>query len=146
MQRVILALMLLGIATAMARAQDVIPDLRGTWSGTGKSIVWGTHPHHPGTQTTGDPPRVREIEATHVVEGQEGRLLWGYSFSKVAPAREPFAWAMSRDVRSIVGADLDGYFHITLITPDRMEKCYAHNGVSPSRSVVATCYEMTRQR
>ena len=145
MTRLILALLLLG-AAAQARAQDPTPDLRGTWSGKGKVVVFGANPHHADGQAAGDRPRVREIEATHVVEGQDGRLLWGYSFSKAAPAREPFAWAMSRDVRSIVGGDMDGYFHITLITPDRMEKCYAHNGVSPSRSVVATCYEMQRQK
>lgn len=146
MKHLILAAMLLGAAATAAPAQDVIPDLRGTWTGKGKSIVFGSHPHHPGGQAASDPPRVREIDATHVVEGQDGRLMWGYSFSKVAPDKEPFAWAMSRDFRSITGADMDGYFHITLITPDRMEKCYAHNGVSPSRSVVATCYEMTRAK
>ena len=31
-----------------------------------------------------------------------------------------------------------------MITPDRMEKCYVHNGTSPSRSMVATCYLMDR--
>ncbi len=41
---------------------------------------------------------------------------------------------------------MDGYFRITLISPERMEKCYVHNGVSPSRSVVATCYLMDRVR
>jgi hypothetical protein len=58
--------------------------------------------------------------------------------------KEPFAWAMSSDNKSIVGADMDGYFHITLLGPDRMEKCYVHNGISPSKSVVATCYAMER--
>jgi hypothetical protein len=29
---------------------------------------------------------------------------------------------------SIVGADRDGYFRITLISPDSMEKRYVHNG------------------
>jgi hypothetical protein len=51
-----------------------------------------------------------------------------------------------RHNRSIVGADLDGYFRITLLTPDRMEKCYTHNATGPSRSVVATCYLMERVR
>ena len=32
------ALVLVGVVTA-ARAQDAIPDLKGTWSGKGKSIV-----------------------------------------------------------------------------------------------------------
>ena len=144
MRCLVFALALLGAAATAARAQDTIPDLKGTWSGKGKAIVFGTHAHHPGTQTAADPPRVREIEATHTVEGQDGRVAWGRSSSAVADTKEPFAWAISRDNKSIVGADLDGYFRITLIARDRMEKCYVHNGKSPSTSVVATCYVMNR--
>jgi hypothetical protein len=108
--------------------------------------VFGSHAHHPGSQTPNDPPRVRDIEATYVVEGQDGRLVWGRSASAVADTKEPFAWAISSDNKTIVGADMDGYFHITLVSPDRMEKCYVHNGTSPTRSVVATCYMMDRKR
>ena len=144
MKGFILALTVLGAAATAAPAQDAIPDLKGTWTGKGKSIVFGSHAHHPGGQTTADPPRVRDIEATYVVEGQDGRLAWGKSSSAVADTKEPFAWAMASDNRTIVGAGMDGYFRITLITPDRMEKCYVHNGTSPSRSVVATCYLMDR--
>jgi hypothetical protein len=143
----ILALTLLCATAIAARAQDAaIPDLKGTWTGKGKVIVFGSNAHHGGAQAAADPPRVREIEATHVVEGQDGRVAWGRSSSAAADTKEPFAWALTNDNRSIVGADLDGYFRITLITPDRMEKCYVHNGVSPSRSVVATCYLMDRVR
>ena len=144
MRGLVLALALLGATATSARAQDAIPDLKGTWTGKGKSIVFGTHPHHPGSQTANDPPRVRDIEATHTVEGQEGRLAWGRSSSAAADPKEPFAWAIASDNKTIVGADMDGYFRITLISPDRMEKCYAHNGTSPTRSVVATCYVMDR--
>jgi hypothetical protein len=144
MRPVALVLALLCAAATSARAQDAIPDLKGTWSGKGKSIVFGTHPHHPGSQTAADPPRVRDIEATHTVEGQEGRLAWGRSSSAVADNKEPFAWVIASDNKSIVGADMDGYFRITLISPDRIEKCYTHNGTSPSRSIVATCYMMDR--
>jgi hypothetical protein len=140
----VFALALLATAATAVRAQDAIPDLKGTWSGKGKSIVFGSHPHHPGSQTTADPPRVRDIEATHIVDGQDGRLAWGRSSSAVADNKEPFAWAISSDNKTIVGADMDGYFRITLVSPDRMEKCYTHNGTSPSRSIVATCYVMDR--
>jgi hypothetical protein len=146
MKHLAFALALFGAAATGAVAQDAIPDLKGTWSGKGKSIVWGTHAHHPGTQTTADPPRVRDIEATHVVEGQDGRVAWGRSSSAVADNKEPFAWAIASDNRSIVGADMDGYFRITLVSPDRMEKCYVHNSAQPSRSIVATCYMMERKR
>jgi hypothetical protein len=145
MRLIVFALALLSAAAmTVASAQDAIPDLKGTWTGKGKSIVFGKHAHHPGTQTASDPPRVRDIEATYVVEGQEGRLAWGRSSSAVANTQEPFAWAMASDNRSIVGADLDGYFRITLISRDRMEKCYVHNGVGPSKSIVASCYVMER--
>ena len=108
------------------------------------AIVFGNNPHHPGSQTATDPPRVHEIEAKYIVEGQDGRLAWGRSSSMVADTKEPFAWAIASDNKTIVGADMDGYFHITLVSPDRVEKCYTHNGTSPSGSIVATCYMMDR--
>ena len=139
-----LVLIILAAVNTAAGAQDAIPDLRGTWSGKGKSIVFGSNPHHPGTQTATDAPRVRDIEATYVVEGQEGRLAWGRSSSAVADTKEPFAWALASDNKSILGADLDGYFHITLVLSDRMEKCYVQNGTSPTHAIVATCHMMDR--
>ena len=42
-----LALALLSGAATAAIAQDAIPDLKGTWSGKGKSLVFGSNPHHP---------------------------------------------------------------------------------------------------
>jgi hypothetical protein len=146
MKRLALVLLLLGAATAGARAQDATPDLRGTWTGKGKSVLFGANAYHPGSQTHADPPRVQDIEATHVVEGQDGPVAWGHSSTTVADTKEPFTWAISADNKTIVGADEDGYFLITLISPDRMQKCYTQNGVSPSRAIVAACYMMDRKR
>jgi hypothetical protein len=144
MRGIFVALALLGAGATAANAQGAIPDLKGTWTGKGKAIVFGTNLYHPGSQTSNDPPRVSEIEATHVVEGQDGRVAWGRSSSTVANTQEPFAWTIASDNKSIIGSDMDGYFHITLVAPDRMEKCYVHNGTSPTHSVVATCYMMDR--
>ena len=144
MIRYLFALAILGFVVSPLNAQDAVPDLKGTWTGKGKSIVFGSHAHHPGKQTIASAPRVREIETTHVVEGQDGRLLWGRSSSTTADTKEPFAWAIASDNKSIVGADMDGYFRITLLSPDRMERCYAHNAARPSRSIVATCQIMDR--
>jgi len=138
---VVLSLALLGVVATAARAQDAIPDLKGTWTGKGKAIVLGSNLHHPGGAGA---PRVREIEATHVVEGQDGRVAWGHSSSAVADTKEPFAWAIASDNKSIMGADMDGYFRMTLTAADRMEKCYVQNGISPSHAVVAACYMMER--
>ena len=134
------------VAATAARAQDAIPDIKGTWSGKGKVLVFGNNAHNPGAQTMAEAPRMRDIEMTDVVEGQEGPLAWGRSSSRAADTKEPFAWAMSSDNKSIVGADMDGYFRITLLAPDRMEKCYVHSGMSPSKSMVATCYAMERAK
>ena len=41
MRCLVFALALLAAAATSARAQDPIPDLKGTWSGKGKSIVFG---------------------------------------------------------------------------------------------------------
>ena len=114
------ALVLVGVMTA-ARAQDAIPDLKGTWSGKGKSIVFGNNPHHPGSQTVASPPRVRDFEFTFVVDGQDGPLAWGHSLSTVASTNEPFAWAISADNKLILGVDTDGYFQMTVMSPDRIE-------------------------
>ena len=78
------------------------------------------------------------------MEGQDGRVAWGPSSSAVADTKEPFVWAVASDNKSIVGADLDGYFRITLLSPERMEKCYVQNGTGPTRSVVAVCYMTDR--
>ena len=48
------------------------------------------------------------------------------------------------DNKTVLGADMDGYFHISLVTPDRMEKCYLQDGTSPTHAIVATCYAMDR--
>ena len=144
MKSVGFALALLAACVAAAVAQDAIPNLRGTRSGKGKAIVFGSNPHHPGTQTAADAPRVREIDATYTVEGQDGSLAWGHSSSAVADTKEPFAWTIASDNKTVLGADMDGYFHISLVTPDRIEQCYLQNGTSPTRAIVAACYSMDR--
>jgi len=91
MKSLALALALLAGAATAAIAQDAIPDLKGIWSGKGKSVVFGNNPHHPGPQTADAPPRVRDIDVTYLVDGQEGRLAWGRSSSTIAQTNEPFA-------------------------------------------------------
>jgi hypothetical protein len=60
-----------------AQAQDGAPDLKGTWSGKGKAIVFGNNQYHQGQQTANDAPRIRDIEVIYTVDGQDGRLVWG---------------------------------------------------------------------
>ena len=78
------------------------------------------------------------------MEGQDGRFAWGHYSSTAAATKEPFAWAISSDNKTAIGADTDGYYRITLIAPNRMEKCYSHTSQSPSKSIVATCQLLNR--
>ena len=58
----VLALML---ATPLAAAaQDAIPQLKGTWKGTGKILLFGTTEHLSGSPQNAV---VRDLEVTHTV-------------------------------------------------------------------------------
>jgi len=141
----LVAVLALLLGASAAQAQNV-PDLKGTWTGKGKSVVYGTNPHHPGASSDANTPRIRDYEFTLVVTGQEGPLAWGQSHSSVSAATEPFAWAVASDGKTIVGSDTDGYHSLTVISPDRMELCYTHAGISPSKSIVATCGMIDRKK
>jgi hypothetical protein len=51
---------------------------------------------------------------------------------------------MSSDNKTILGADTDGYYLITVVSADRIEKCYAQNQIGPRQAIVATCFMMDR--
>jgi hypothetical protein len=123
---------------AGALAQGTVPDLKGTWTGTSPSVVYGVNQHHPGPGSD-ETPRIRETEFNLVITGQEDRNLWGYNYSKVTDPHEPFAWSLSSNGRTGIGADTDGYYQISVESADAMEVCYAHNRLSPSHSIVTAC-------
>ena len=132
-----LVLAVIGMPAA-ALAQGTVPDLKGTWTGTGPSVVYGTTQHHPGAGSD-DTPRIHEIEFTLAVTGQEGRNLWGHNSSKLADINEPFAWSLSSSGRTGIGADTDGYYQIAVESADVMEVCYAQNRLGPSHSIITAC-------
>jgi len=144
MKFVVLAVVLV-LGASAAQAQTY-PDLKGTWVGKGKSVVYGTNPHHPGSAPNDMTPRVRDFEFVLVVNGQEGPLVWGHSHSSVSSTPEPFAWSFASDGKTIIGADTDGYYRLTAVAPDKLELCYSHAGISPSKSIVATCGMFERSK
>ena len=146
MKYLVVALALLGAAITGASAQDAIPDLKGTWTGKGNTLVFGNNPHHPGPHTLADAPRVRDVEATLIMEGHEGRLAWGRFSSAAADTKTPVALAIAGDNKSIIGASENGYLRITLLSPDRIENCFARHGTGGHPVVVATCFVMDRAK
>ena len=137
--RILLAVLLCGLASA-ALAQEAVPDLTGTWVGTAKSVVFGQTRFHPGDETPADQPRVRELEWTMEITGQDGRVFWGEAWSAADPeVRDTLALALAADGRTIVGAGNDGTHLMTLVSPDRIERCFTQPGTGPSGSIVAAC-------
>jgi hypothetical protein len=82
------------VTTITAAAQSKIPSLTGTWKGTGKILLYGTTEHLSGSSTNA---LVRDVEVTHTVTGQDGRLIWGTTSSANSDTKGPFAWALSAD-------------------------------------------------
>ena len=77
-------------------AEDAVPDMIGTWVGTAKSVVFGQNKFHAGSETPADPPRVREVEYTLEITGQDGRVFWGAAWASADPAaRDTLALAIA---------------------------------------------------
>ena len=70
---------------------------------------------------------------------KEGGQAWGPSGAGIWSA--PTIDARRRVLYVATG---NGYYRITLVSADRIEKCYVHNATGPSRSIVATCHMMDR--
>jgi hypothetical protein len=137
MQRLALAAALAALASAPAAAQNAVPDLVGTWTGTSESIVLpGGNTHHPGKAKG---PRMSNVPFTMVIEKQDGRRFHG-TFSS-AKHKETVIAVIGRN-GTIYMVDDDGYSFATLLAPNRMELCYMKQ--SPGGRV-ASCTEMTKQ-
>jgi hypothetical protein len=136
-------LAIIAFLSAAAAAQEAIPDLKGTWRGVGKILLYGNTEHLSGAAGAAV---IRDLDVSHTVIGQEGRLLWGTTSSTNNDNKEPFAWAMSSDNKTILGADTDGYYRLTVVSADRIEKCYVQNSAGPRQAIVATCFMMNRVR
>ncbi len=141
--RVLIASVVLAASCGVVLAQPAVPDLTGTWTGDFRTVIFGNNSHHPGEESVASPPRIREIEFTIDVEGQDGRLFWGHSWSDPA-TREPFAGSLTADGRTAIAADTDGSMTMTVGDDGLMEVCYSHSGLGPSGSIVVTCGSLTR--
>jgi hypothetical protein len=141
MRKLVIVAAALIVTTTAAVAQGPLPSLKGTWKGNGKILLFGTTEH-----LTGSPQNavVRDFEVTHTVASQDGPLIWGTTSSANNDSKEPFAWALSQDNKTIVGADTDGYYRITILSADQIEKCYAQSALGSRHAIVAMCFVMNR--
>ena len=143
MKTLVTAIVTVLASATVAQAQSA-PDLKGAWSGKFRTVILGSNPHHP-PGGAAEAPRVREITFTFDIEGQDGRLLWGKSWSN-PERKEPFVASITFDGRTIIGADTDGSLTMRIGGRGRIDLCYIHPATSPSQSMLASCGTMQRAR
>ncbi len=126
------------VVSAPTMAQSPVPDLLGTWSGSGaEGAVFGQLGH----QGARDEPAFDDgtITWTLTIDRQDGRGLIG-SWSSAAFG-EPLAGVLRNDNESVHFADHDTIFIGTILSPTSMELCPLETGAS----TVATCMILEKQ-
>ncbi|MGF7159920.1 hypothetical protein FHS85_001543 [Rhodoligotrophos appendicifer] len=143
MRSLALAFVVIGLGSVVSAQEAGTPDLKGIWTGPWKTVIYGSNAYHAGAETKSDTPRVVEITITMDFKGQDGRLLWGETWSD-PNKKEPFAATIAADGKTIVGSDTDGSISMLISAPDQLDACYTHTGLSPSQSIVASCGVLKR--
>lgn len=125
-----LSLFVLGFAALWAAAgaagAQSIPDMKGSWTGTGRTIVNGPAPHHA-DNTAAKPVgkyKLSELKFTITIEVQQDVRFWG---TVASPAKvEPVIGALSADGKRfrIVLQD-GGMADGTLLSNDTFEILYS---------------------
>ena len=117
--------------SGIASAQSF--DMKGTWTGTSRTIVSGPAGHHPpnaASKPAGN-NRLTELVFTTKIEGQDGNRVWGTISS--AAATDPLIGVLSPDgkrLRLIVKGR--GIIEGTVVDPDTIDIFYIeeHNDVA----------------
>jgi hypothetical protein len=131
------------LASAGAYAGS-LPNLVGTWSGPFKTAILGNDLHYPGNETVIDPPRVRQIEFTVDIEGQDGRVVWGNSWSD-PERKEAFVATITADGKRLLGADSDGSIDADISNPEFIDFCSTQTGLR-SHAIIASCGQIKRPK
>ena len=109
-----------------AATEAAIPDLKGTWVGTGESIVTGMALHH--AAQSGKDPLLDNVQFTYVISGQDGHRFWG--ILKSVQGEERISGVVARDGKTILAQDNDGVIHGLLVDADTIDLIYNHGGSS----------------
>lgn len=142
MNRPTIAILAMAMTCAVAHAEN-LPDLKGTWSGPFKTVILGNNPRYPGNETIIDPPRILPVEITFEIEGQDGRLAWGKSWSDLE-RKEPFVGTITADGKRFLGADSNSSIDADISNPELLDVCYTQTGLSETHSIVASCGQIRR--
>ena len=130
---------LMGIVSLPIAAQE-IPNLVGTWKGTGYGIHVGPTPYRTAEQT-GVIFNTNPVEFTYTItEQQDNRFTGELSGGTVT---ETLIGALQPDNRGGIMLDSDGQYSFTLRDPNTIDLCYSH--LNPTSRVVG-CMSLTRSQ
>ena len=116
------------------RAQTIV-DMKGTWSTTGQAVVQNGGAHHP-TNEPGEivgEYRLREVEFTYRIDGQDGARFWGSLTSRYRTER--LMGSIAADGKRVYMVDQDGFIDGVFIDPDTLDVCYRE--IKPASAVVS---------
>lgn len=139
----VLGLAILCAVPGLASAQS-ISDLKGTWTGTSKTIVSGQPLHHPASTPSqpAGPNRLTEIKITLTIEGQQDGRFWGKLGSPATV--EPVIGVLSPDGKRLRAVPQSGgVIEGTALSADSFELFYFENKAGTS---VAATNVLSRQK
>jgi len=128
-----IAAILMALAVSPAAGQDNYPDIVGTWTGEGQSVM-----------RSGDAPVEYADDAiTQVVTEQRGRRFAGEMHSTAGGEafRKPFVGVFV-DATRFMWSEPSGIVQGRLVDGDTILSCYAHTGEDP---LIAACNTLKRQ-
>ena len=128
-----IAMVLAVLVGAPAVAQDNYPDITGTWTGTGDSVM-----------RSGDGPvTFAEDAITQVVTEQRGRRFAGEMHSTAGGEtfKSRFVGVFVDETR-FLWSEPGGFLEGRLVDADTIHSCYAGTAEDP---IIAACNVLTRQ-
>lgn len=122
---------------SLAAAQEVqYPDMTGKWTGETEAVMIGNPLHYEPIE---DELSLRSVEISLVIDGQDGRRIWGTVQSATGDS-EPFVAVLRDGGTRYLGVDSDGYMEGLVMSENEIEHCYTHTNTS----MIAVCVMMRR--
>lgn len=134
--RLALAAVALALLVSPLAAQD-FPDLRGTWTGSGRGVISGALGHHDPSAK----PRFKDDKTPWtmvITEQQDGGVIGTLGNDRLT---ETLIGVIADDGKTLYFVDEDSLLTGSLRSENEMAFCVQETGAA----MVASCYVLTRQ-
>ncbi len=125
--------------STVAQAQQMLPNMVGTWQGKSEVIMRGQAPHYTPPAKGSTVPRLSQSDITFTIISQEGRRFWGTV--GIGGSKETLMGAIGFDRQTLYMVDQDGFADGQLVDPNTADICYRHVN---TLSAIVSCVELKR--